>query len=133
MVTCEQPSPCGLAYLIRSVPLPITTLAASVEARYLHLHPRLLASKAVLSSWSLVVICALITGEKVQPELELQAGTSSYHALYVSLDRHSNDGYKSCRGLRIFSQALSCNFWQSLGRRVRALRSLLRLSLLSFL
>ena len=47
------------------------------------------------------------------------------------MDRHSSDGYKNCRGLRILSQALSCNFWHALGRRVRALRSLLRLSLSS--
>ena len=40
---------------------PISTPTASVEASYFHLHPPLLASKAVLSSWSLVVVCALTT------------------------------------------------------------------------
>ena len=38
----------------------ILTLVASVEAPYLVLHSPLLAFKAVLSSWSLVAICALI-------------------------------------------------------------------------
>ena len=54
-----------------------------MEGPYFHLHSPLLSSKAVLSSWSLVVICALITGGKFEPELEFQAGTSSYHALYM--------------------------------------------------
>ena len=46
---------------------------------------------------------------------------------HVRLDRVSNDGYKSCRGLRIYSQAL---LWNSAScRRVRALRSLSDLSL----
>ena len=40
---------------------PISTLVTSVEAPCYALHPPLPASKAVLSSWSLVVICALIT------------------------------------------------------------------------
>ena len=48
--------------------------------------------------------------------------------LYVRLDRVSNDGYKSCRGLRINSQALLWNS-ASCRRRVRALRSLSDLSL----
>ena len=47
---------------------------------------------------------------------------------HVRLDRVSNDGYKSCRGLRIYSQALLCNS-ASCRRRVRALRSLSDLSL----
>ena len=58
----------------------------------------------------------------------------------VSLDCHTSDGYKSCRGLRIVLQAFLCNFWHVLGRRVRALRSplsvlrsLLLFSLLSVL
>ena len=42
----------------------------------------------------------------------------------VRLDRVSNDGYKSCRGLRIYSQAL---LWSSAS--CRALRSLSDLSL----
>ena len=46
----------------------------------------------------------------------------------VRLDRVSNDGYKSCRGLRIYSQALLWNS-ASCKRRVRALRSLSDLSL----
>ena len=46
------------------------------------------------------------------------------------MDRVSNDGYKSCRGLRIYSQALLWNS-ASCRRRVRALRSLSALSPLS--
>ena len=49
---------------------------------------------------------------------------------HVRLDRVSNDGYKSCRGLRIYSQALLWNS-ASCRRRVRALRSLSALSPLS--
>ena len=52
----------------------------------IHLCP----SKTLLSSWSSVVICALIARGKLKPELEFQAGTScSYHALY----KHENIGY----------------------------------------
>ena len=40
---------------------PILRATASVEAPYWHLHSPLPASKAVLSSWRLVVVCALIT------------------------------------------------------------------------
>ena len=47
-----------------------------------------LASKA-LSSWSLVVICALLARGKFKPELEFQAGTSSYHVLSM----YDNIGY----------------------------------------
>ena len=52
--------------------------------------------------------------------------------VWISLDRHSSDGYKSCRGLRIPSQALLCNL-TCFRRRVlvRALRSPLRFSLSS--
>ena len=39
---------CPLSFVPRTP--PISTPTASVEARYLHLHPPLLASKAVLSS-----------------------------------------------------------------------------------
>ena len=46
----------------------------------------------------------------------------------VRLDRVSNDGYKSCTGLRIYSQALLWNS-ASCRRRVRTLRSLSDLSL----
>ena len=46
----------------------------SVKAPYLHLHPPLPASESVLTLWSLVVICALITMEKFPLELEFQAG-----------------------------------------------------------
>ena len=77
------PRVCALSFVPRTEALPISTLAASVKAPYLHLHSPLLASKAVLSSWSLVVICALVARERFQPELELQAGTSSFHALYM--------------------------------------------------
>ena len=45
----------------------------------------------------------------------------------VRLDRDSNDGYKSCRGLRIYSQALLWNS-ASCRRRVQALPSLSDLS-----
>ena len=50
---------------------------------------------------------------------------TSMAAVDVRLDRVSNDGYKSCRGLRIYSQALLWNS-ASCRRRVRALRSALR-------
>ena len=64
---------------------------------YFHLHSPLLASKAVLTSWRLFVICGLIARGKFKPELEFQAdtssyfqvGTSSYHALY----KYENIGY----------------------------------------
>ena len=52
------------------------------------------------------------------------------YVVVVCLDRVSNDGYKSCRGLRIYSQALIWNS-ASCRRRVRALRSLSALSPLS--
>ena len=39
---------------------------ASVEARYFHLDQLLLAPKAVLSWWSLMVVCALITRDTFQ-------------------------------------------------------------------
>ena len=76
---------------------PISTVVTSVEAPYFALHLPLPASKTVLSSWSFVVICALIARGKFKPELEFQAGTisffqagtSSYHALY----KHDNIGY----------------------------------------
>ena len=61
----------------------ISAPRVSVEGSYLHLHSPLRASKAVLRSWSVVVICALVTRGKFEPELEFQAGTSSYHALYM--------------------------------------------------
>ena len=61
---------CWCVYALRFIPNAtnaqlISTLAASVEASYLHLHSPLLASKAVLSSWSLVVInmCSTCQGE----------------------------------------------------------------------
>ena len=61
---------------------PISAARMSVEAPYLHVHSPLLASKAVLSSWSLVMICPPIARGKFKPELEFQAGTISYHAQY---------------------------------------------------
>ena len=62
---------------------PISTPTVSVDAPYLHLHSPLLASKSVLSWWSLVVVCTLFPRDKFQLELELQTGTSSYHAIYM--------------------------------------------------
>ena len=60
-----------------------------MEAPYFALHPPLPAFKAVWSLWSLVVICALIARGKFKSEQEFQAGTSSYHALYM----YGNIGY----------------------------------------
>ena len=80
-------------------PEPISTLVKSVEAPYFALHPRLPASKTVLSSWSLAVICALIARGKFKPELEFQAGTSAYFhfragtSSYYALYKHENIGY----------------------------------------
>ena len=62
----------------------LSTRAASVEAPYLHHHSSLLTSKAILSSWILVVICALIARERFRLELKLQDGTSSYHELCMN-------------------------------------------------
>ena len=59
-----------------------------METHYLHLHSPLLSSEAVFSSWSVVVICALVAREHFQPELELKAGTSSCHALYIGTSIH---------------------------------------------
>ena len=59
---------------------PISTPTASVEACYFHLHRPLLASKAVLSSWSLAVVWVLIKRDKFQASLGLQACTR-YKAL----------------------------------------------------
>ena len=59
---------------------PISTLAASVEAPYLHLHPPLPAFKDVLSSCRLVVVCALITREKFQPYFR-QAPPGTTHCI----------------------------------------------------
>ena len=50
---------------------------------YVHLRSPLPASKSVLSSWSLVVMCPVIARERSQPALESKAGISSYHALYM--------------------------------------------------
>ena len=64
---------------------------------YLHLHSPLLASKAVLSLWSLVAKCALHATGKLKPELEFQAGTSSYSpagtSSYHALYKYKNIGY----------------------------------------
>ena len=60
----------------------ISAASMSVETPFLRLRSPLLASKAVLSSWSLVVICSLIVRGKFKLELEFQAGTISYHAQY---------------------------------------------------
>ena len=57
---------------------PISPLLTSVEAPYYTRHPPLPASKTVLGSWSLVVICTRIARGKFKSELEFQAGTSSY-------------------------------------------------------
>ena len=67
----------------------ISAARAAVEAPYFALRSPLPASKTVLSSSSLVVICALIARGKFRPELEFQAGTSSFHALYT----YENIGY----------------------------------------
>ena len=56
--------------------------------------------------------------------------TGLFYRYFVRLDRVSNDGCKSCRGLRLYSQALLWNS-ASYRRRVRALRSLSALSPLS--
>ena len=56
----------------------ISAARAAVEPPYFALRPPLPASKAVLSSCSLVVICALISRGKFKPELDFQAGNISY-------------------------------------------------------
>ena len=58
---------------------PISRATASVEARCLHLHPPLLASKAVFSLWSLVVLCALNAGV---------TGVTSWYQAVVRGTRH---------------------------------------------
>ena len=68
---------------------PISPHVVSVDALYYAIHPPLPASKTVLSSWSLVVICSPIARGKFKPELQFQVGTSSYHALY----KYQNIGY----------------------------------------
>ena len=68
---------------------PISTATASVEARDLHLHPLTFASKAVLSSWSLVVVCALITREKFQRNWNYRLVPGSrYQALYTRVQQY---------------------------------------------
>ena len=67
------------------------------RASYFALHPPLPASKAVLSLWSLVAKCALHATGKLKPELEFQAGTSSYSpagtSSYHALYKYKNIGY----------------------------------------
>ena len=79
---------------------PITPFVTSVEAPYYALHPPMPASKTILSSWSLVVICALILRGKFKPELEVQSGTSSFFfffqagtSSYHALCKYENIGY----------------------------------------
>ena len=57
----------------------ISSSRAPVDAPYSHLRSPLLASKAVLSSWSLVVICALITRVTFKPEMRLVPARRTYY------------------------------------------------------
>ena len=54
----------------------ISAARAAVEAPTYALHPPLPASKAVLSSLSLLLICPLIARGKFKPELDFHAGAS---------------------------------------------------------
>ena len=56
---------------------PISAVRVAVNVPIYALHPLLPASKTVLNSWSLVVICPLIARGEYKSELEFQAGTSS--------------------------------------------------------
>ena len=94
------------------------------RASYFALHPPLPASKAVLSLWRLVVICALISQGTFKPELVFQpgmrscfqAGTSSKHAIYkyeniayVEVpDNHLCNTYVIINVAFSFLQLLSC-------------------------
>ena len=85
----------------------ISAAREPVEDPYFALHSPLLASKAVWSSWSLVVIsiCALIARGEFNPELVFRAGissyfwTSSYHALY----KYENIGYAEVPEDRLYN------------------------------
>ena len=68
------------------------------------------------------------TKQFVHRSTSKQGNDNTNCSVPVRLDRVSNDGYKSCRGFRIYSQALLWNS-ASCRRRVRALRSLSDLSL----
>ena len=66
---------------------PISPLLTSEEAPYYALHPPLPASKTVLSSWGLVVVCALIdtgvTGITAWYDNGLVVPRTRYLALYT--------------------------------------------------
>ena len=70
---------------------PIPTLAAYLEVLHLHLHPPLVASKRVLSSWSLGVIFYLVTRTKLKQGTGITgwypAGTSLYHGLHIYVSK----------------------------------------------
>ena len=63
--------------------IPISAMTPSVEASYLYLHPPLPASKAVSSSWRLVVVYALINTGVTGITSMYQADTTWNHALYT--------------------------------------------------
>ena len=70
---------CIDVYLSNATERPwVSAPGTSVEAPYLHFNSPLLASKAVLSSWRLVVTRALNARGKFKPKLQFQADTSSY-------------------------------------------------------
>ena len=73
----------------------VAAARVAVEAPYFAFNSPLLASKAVSSSWGLVVMCALIARGKFKPEREFQAGTSSYHVRIIYVRE-----YRVCRGTR---------------------------------
>ena len=92
---------------------PISTFVTYVEAPYFAPYPPLPASKTVLSSRSLVVICALTARATFKPQLEFsggisfQAGTSSYHVLYKydnieSLEVPEDHLYNTYESLKLF-------------------------------
>ena len=96
---------CFVLFLWSAIPSP----ASGVEARVFGFTPVILLS---------YTHCGLMWG------CGMLFFAACCAVLYcVSVDRHSSDGYESCCGLRIYSQALLRNFWHALGRRVRALRS----------
>ena len=62
---------------------PISAASTAVEAPLFALDSPLPASKTFMSSWSLVVMCATFARGKFKSDLDFQAGTSSFHALYT--------------------------------------------------
>ena len=71
---------------------PSHTIVTFVEAPYYVLHPPLPASKTVLSSWGLVVTCALIdtgvTGVTAWHDYRLVVPDTRYQALYTRAQQH---------------------------------------------